>query len=139
MTRDELAEAVGGGARLDAALTELVVQGRIARCGDRFTRNPDDHDFFAADDLDARVDGLNRQQDVLAEAVWQRQPTPAPPAGTVARTYVFAATDADMERLVGEVLAGLRRRCISADVAARDQDVHNRRAITLATATLEAP
>ena len=125
------------GARLDAAVTELLVEGRIVETDGLLSRNSADHDFFDAGNLNARLDGLNRQQDILAETVWQRLMTVDPPPESVARSYVFAATDDDFRALIDELMAKLRHDCVAADLAAHDQGQDNRRAITFATATLE--
>lgn len=136
ISREALAEQFDG-AQLDAAIAELLVEGRIVETDGQFARNPNDHDFFEPANLNARVDGLNRQQDILSETVWQRLLTVDPPPSSVARSYVFAATDDDFQHLVDQLLDKLRHDCVAADIAAREIGQDNRRAITLATATLE--
>lgn len=134
--REALAERFDT-AQLEAAVTELLIEGRIVETEQGLARNSDDHDFFEPDNLNARVDGLNRQQDILAETVWQRLLSVDPPTSSVARSYVFAATDPDFQQLVDQLLDRLRHDCVAADIAAREIGQDNRRAITLATATLE--
>ncbi len=138
-TRDELGEAFAdrGAAELEAALADLVRDGRVLRADGRWHRNPEDHDFFAGADASARIDGLNRQVDILTETAWARLLAPQAPRSALARSYVFAATPDDFAALQEELLAFLRARAIAVDAAAHEQGVHNRTALTLAATVLE--
>ncbi len=138
-TLDELVPVFPGVQRasLLVAIDDLVREGRLRRDGDVLRRNPLDHDFYDPSDASRRVDGLNRQMDILAATVWQRlvENDDAP----IARSYVFDANDDDYERLVRELLAKIRDDAIAADAAAQDADARVRRGITLAAVDMEPP
>ncbi|MBA2320506.1 MAG: hypothetical protein H0V89_05060, partial [Deltaproteobacteria bacterium] len=104
--------------------------------GGMLRRNPEVHSFFDEQDLSARVDGLNRQMDVIAETVWTRWIEQRP--GATARTFAFNASEADFETIVREVVDRVRERAIAADAAGRVETT-KRRGITLAATNLEDP
>ncbi|MBX2799357.1 MAG: hypothetical protein KTR31_16905 [Myxococcales bacterium] len=88
-------------AQLAAALSDLEQQRVLHRRQGTWHRNPDAHDF-SGNDWRRRVDGLNRQLDVLAEAVWHRIVVDdAEPA--LARTYVFRGSDEDVQQLLARL------------------------------------
>jgi transcriptional regulator with XRE-family HTH domain len=122
---------------IKAALEDLLRGRRILRDGDTLRRNPEDHDFFDETNLVGRIDGLNRQMDVLAETVWRRLIEPDEGAAAAARSYVFAARDEEFEALVSDVLALLQGRAIAADASAQDKGAGKRRGITIAATDLE--
>ncbi len=121
---------------LAAALDDLIREGRVVETNGRYRRNPEDHDFFDEHDFARRIDGLNRQMDIIAETVWTRLADPNAATSAAARSYVFAASNADFERLIEGVLAKLRQEAIAADDAAQEQNIQGRRAITIAAVTL---
>jgi transcriptional regulator with XRE-family HTH domain len=118
---------------LRGAVHDLLREGRVLETEGVLRRDPEMHDFFDATDIAARVDGLNRQMDIVADTVWNRWIEPGKQA--TARTYVFTSSDADFDALVADVLARVRERAIAAD-AAGDPDAR-RRGLTLAATTLE--
>ena len=121
---------------ITAAIEDLVRGRRILRDGDQLRRNPEDHDFFDETNLVGRIDGLNRQMDVLADTVWRRLIEPE--GGTAAaRSYVFAARGDDFDALVADVLAVLQARAIAADASAQEKGSGKRRGITIAATDLE--
>ena len=123
-------------AELTAALEDLLRGRRILRDGDQLRRNPEDHDFFDETNLVGRIDGLNRQMDVLADTVWRRLIEPE--GGTAAaRSYVFAARGDEFDALVADVLAVLQARAIAADASAQEKGSGTRRGITIAATDLE--
>ena len=94
------------------------------------------HPFDAADDLAARIDGLNRQMDVVAATVWHRLVEPgARPA--LARTFVFHASDRDLQAMIDIVSQELRERAIAADAAFDATGDGARVGLTFAAAPLE--
>lgn len=119
---------------LGAALDDLVRGGVLARRGDRWHRNADAHEFLGSDTA-ARVDGLNRQMDVVAATVWHRlvQPSARP---ALARTYVFHASDADLAALLDEITALAHARAVAADEACASTG-GGRVGLTLAAAPLD--
>lgn len=119
-----------------AAIDDLVRERKIVRHDERLARNPEDHDFFDEADIVARVDGLNRQMDIVAETVWQRLLADAASRDAVARSYVFHARDGDYAALHEAVLDTLRRRAIAADDAAKAEGGGRRFGLTLAAAPL---
>ena len=123
-------------AEITAALEDLLRGRRILREGDQLHRNPEDHDFFDETNLVGRIDGLNRQMDVLADTVWRRLIEPEGGAAA-ARSYVFAARDDEFDALVRDVLAVLQTRAIAADADAQDKGSGKRRGITIAATDLE--
>lgn len=121
---------------ISAAIEDLVRGRRILRDGDQLRRNPEDHDFFDETNLVGRIDGLNRQMDVLADTVWRRLIEPE--GGTAAaRSYVFAARGEEFDALVADVLAVLQARAIAADASAQEKGSGRRRGITIAATDLE--
>ena len=100
-------------------------------------RNPEDHDFFSESDIVARVDGLNRQMDIVAEAVWQRFLEVDSGKPAMARSYVFAGSTAEFEAMTNKVAAYIRDRAIEVDDAAAQAGDASKRAITFAAASLE--
>lgn len=124
---------------LPSALGDLAHEGRILRRGELWVRNPEDHDFFSGAGFTGRIDGLNRQMDILAETVWERLVASAPAERAAARSYVFDASPKKFEKLVADALELLRERAIEADVHVRNGAPGVRRGVTLAASTLEEP
>ena len=85
---------------LATALEDLLRERRILRDGELLRRNPEDHDFFSESDIIARVDGLNRQMDIVAEAVWQRFLEVEGDKPAMARSYVFAGSKPEFEAMM---------------------------------------
>lgn len=121
---------------LTRALEDLVREGRVIEAQGRFHRNPEDHDYFDEHDIVRRIDGLNRQMDIVGETVWTRLVDPSANSGAAARSYVFNATDDDFDKLIDGLLTQLRTKAIAADTAAQGQGVDTRRGITFAAVTL---
>jgi len=122
---------------LAAAVDDLLREGRILRLEDRLHRNPEDHEFLDMASMSSRIDGLNRQMDILAETVWRRLVEHDEDKRVAARSFVFAARPEDMEQVVAEVLQLVRDRAIAVDSDARLAGCNNRNAITLAAVPLE--
>jgi PAS domain-containing protein len=123
---------------LASAIDDLVRAGVIVRDGAVWRRNPAAHDFLGAtpDDLVARIDGLNRQMDVVAATVWHRLVEPGDrPA--LARTFVFHASDRDLQAMIDATAQGVRERAIAADVAFDATGDGGRVGFTFAAAPLE--
>ena len=110
---------------LDAALADLVQAGTVSLDEGRYRRKADAHSFIDAEDLNSRIDGLNRQMDVLAATVWGRfvsaRREGAPDPGG-ARTIVFRSTDEDFAELVRELESWLTERAIAADEACSEEE-----------------
>lgn len=122
---------------LAAALEDLVRERRILRDGSLFRRNPEDHDFFSESDILARVDGLNRQMDIVAEAVWHRFLDVESDRPAMARSYVFAGENAEFAAMLEKVSTYIRDRAIEVDESAVIAGGSQKRAITFAAATLK--
>jgi len=118
------------------ALDDLIREGRVIENGGRYHRNPEDHDYFDEHDIVRRIDGLNRQMDIVGQTVWNRLVDPVNGTQAAARSYVFAATDEDFDGLVRGILAKLRTDAIAADAVAQEQNIDGRRGITFAAVTL---
>lgn len=118
-----------------AALDDLVRERKITRVGDAWRRHPDAHEF-TGQDVAARIDGLNRQMDILAATVWRRlvEPSPRP---ALARTLVFHASDPDFAALIAEIEAVARERAIAADTAYEQTHAGGQVGLTFAAAPLE--
>ena len=104
-------------AELIYALEDLQREGTLVARGTPPTwhRSPDAHEFTGAD-LQARIDGLNRQMDVLAETIWHRLVV-QDDAPALARTYVFHASDHDFRAMLDAIETLVRERAIAADRA----------------------
>ena len=120
-------------AQLAVALDDLVREGTLATEGDLFVRNPEAHEFFGADRA-ARIDGLNRQLDVLADTVWHRLVDDD--AAARARTLVFRASPEDLAALVQDLEALVRERAIAADNAVDEAGEGIRVGVTFAATPL---
>lgn len=126
-------------AKLIEALQDLERGGTLLPRGDPPTwhRNPEAHEFTSTD-LQARIDGLNRQMDVLAETIWRRLVL-SDDAPTLARTYVFHASDRDLQALLGAIEALVRGGAIAADQTYERSGEGRQVGITLAATPLEEP
>jgi hypothetical protein len=120
-----------------AAVEDLVRQRVLIEDGERLRRNPEAHDFFSEGDIVARIDGLNRTMDVIAEGVFRRLVASTPDPAAVARSYVFAADPKRFQALLEDLLARLREDAIAADDAARKEGQPRLHAITLAATPME--
>lgn len=119
---------------LGAALDDLLREGRIVKVGEQWRRNPEAHEFLGTE-VREKVDGLNRQMDVIAAAVWHRL-VEASERPAQARTYVFDASDADLRGAIDAVDRLIRERAIAADRAAEGRREGARVGITFAAAPL---
>jgi hypothetical protein len=120
---------------LAAALEDLSREG-IVRVQDGLVhRNPDAHAFLDHGGVAARIDGLNRVQDVVAQAVWTR--LIEDDATALARTYVFHASPEDYQALLDEVAALVKGRAIAADGVYEQTKQGQKFGITLAGAPME--
>lgn len=119
------------GVDLQPVLDDLLREGTLVQVGETYERNPNAHEFTGPD-VKARIDGLNRQMDILAETVWQRLIEGSDRG--LARTYVFRASDADRRALVDAVQQLIRHRAVAADRAAGADD--GQVGITFAAAAL---
>lgn len=138
-TKDELVAGFSdfSHTELAHALRDLQRDGRVVLYDGRYHRNPDDHVFYDMASTATKIDGLNRQMDVLAETVWRRLVDRDPAPTVTARTYVFSATDEGMEKLLEELRVFLQDRCIATDSDARAHGLTNRTGITLAATPME--
>lgn len=117
-----------------AALDDLVRERKIVREGASWRRHPDAHEFTGPDAM-AKVDGLNRQMDVVAATVWHRLVSGSErPA--LARTLVFHASDADLASMLEAVQQLVRDRAIAADRAFEASGVGAEVGLTFAAAPL---
>lgn len=140
VSREDLAAAFPSRTPEDvaAAVDDLLREKRILEDGTLLRRNPEHHDFFDEADIVRRVDGLNRQMDIVASTVFTRL-LDGDANAAAARTYVFAARDEDFHALVDDMLEMLRERAIAADAAAQDAGVRTRHGFTFAAGPLEEP
>ena len=122
---------------LVTAVDDLLREKRVLQDGERYRRNPEDHDFFSETDISARVDGLNRQMDIVAEAVWKRFFEESSPGTATARSYVFQGTPEDFGAMQEALTTFLRDQAIAVDDAAQTASTSTRCAITLAATPLE--
>jgi len=120
---------------LDAALADLVEAGTLILEDGDYRRNPDAHSFITGDDLHNRVDGLNRQMDVLAATVWNRFVSDQDTGG--ARTLVFRATDGDFTKLVAALETWLTEHAVATDAAAENTPEAATVGITFAATQME--
>lgn len=91
---------------------------------------------FLADDLMARVDGINHHMAVVADSVWERF-VRRNSATAGARTWAFAARAADVAEAMQRVFAQLRSEAIAMEEGALQDGVRERYGITVAVAPLE--
>lgn len=138
-TRDEILTAFPDRKAVEviAAIDDLLRDRRILEDGGKLRRNPEDHHFFNEADIVGRVDGLNRQMDIVAETVWNRLIKTSPPPTAVARSYVFAGTEASVRKLFDDVMELALKRAIQADEEAQKTGGGNQYGLTLAASPLE--
>jgi len=125
---------------MDAALADLIEGGTVSLDEGRYRRNPDAHSFIDPKDLHSRIDGLNRQMDVLAATVWCRFVTArgeGEPDPGGARTLVFRSTDDDFAQLVADLESWLTERAIASDAACSEEDPGTKVGITFAATPME--
>ena len=122
---------------LAAAVADLEREKRIVRHGGLLHRNPEDRVFYDDNDIARRVDGLNRQMDIVADTVWNRLVDAEAGHTAIARSYVFQAHPDRFEALLDRLTDSIRDNAIAADAATRVGDgAHGRCAITLAATPL---
>lgn len=128
-TADEIERAVEG--LLSAG--RIVVEARDGDC----PRYALDRRFISLvqSDLEARVDGLNHQLDVIAAAVRSR--FLAPRRRAIARSLAFVAHPDDVEALGEALVRALRDRCSDAEETALEAGGYERYGVTLALAPME--
>jgi hypothetical protein len=124
---------------LEIALDDLVREKRLLKVGEKYRRNPEDHIFFNEADIVARVDGMNRQQDILAETVWKRllEPGANGDSAVAARSYVFKASPEELKKSVEEILQQVLQTAIELDEKAADSDTDQEHGLTIAVAPME--
>ena len=127
------------GIELMGAVDDLLREKRILESNETFRRNPEDHDFFSETDIRARVDGLNRQMDIISEAVWRRFFDEESAGDAIARSYVFQGTPQEFESMQQALALHIRDRAIAVDDAAQNEANSTRCAITIAATPLETP
>ncbi|MEE2829572.1 MAG: hypothetical protein VX498_10320, partial [Myxococcota bacterium] len=119
-TREGLEGAFPGAspAELDAALEDMVRGGILDQEGALYRRSPGGYSFVAEEDFIARVDGLNRQMDVLAETAQSLFVEGGSPGR--ARTWVFQSSPADFAALISELEQRTRSAAMKADQSAEE-------------------
>lgn len=132
LTRDQLADRLSDvdGTTLDRLLAGLVTMQRLTAHDDgRYALN---RDFVSLvrDDLDAQLDGLRHQLDVIVQTVLQR--FVGDRTSALARTLSFVALPGDMATLSDDLIRELRSRCIDAEERALKSNDSDRYAVTLA-------
>lgn len=91
---------------------------------------------YLSDDPAARVDGVNHQMAIVADAVWSRF-VRRNSATAAARTWAFAARPEDVEVALARVIQQLRAEAVGMEEAALASGVRSRFGITVAVAPLE--
>ncbi|MFN3198487.1 MAG: hypothetical protein ACE366_08735 [Bradymonadia bacterium] len=126
--------------QIQRLLPSLVDSGRLtAEAGSPVTyRLEPAWVSLVREDMQARIDGLNHQLDVIAAAVRTRflaiDERPA-----VARTLSFAGTPEDMQKLGRAIAQQLRVLCSEAEEDALEAGGHQRYAVTFALAPVDEP
>ncbi len=116
----------------------LVATGRLEKLADGRLRLDRRFRSLVRGDLQARVDGLNHQLDVIGQAMRARFLTPKG-RGT-ARTLSFVASEEEMDKLTAELVRLFRAHCTEAEENTLDSgDAYRRYGVTFALAPLEDP
>ncbi len=137
MSRDALVALWPERADVGVAIDDLMREGKVAEVDGLLIREPSQVEFFDDGSSDRQIDGLNRQMDILASAVWQRVVERRTDGSAAARSYVFDASEQDFDALVAELQQTLRDRAIEADSAANKRGISVRRAVTFSATTLD--
>ncbi len=140
-TLQEVRERVShiDGERIELILERLVGVGRARLDGGgqrRYTLNPA-FISLVGDDVDAQLDGLRHQLDVIISAVRARFLQAGRPA--VARTLSFVADSAEVEAMADGFVMDLRRGCIEAEEAALKRRIRERYAVTFVLTPIPPP
>jgi hypothetical protein len=139
-TLDELEQIFSRRTRadLEIALADLVREKRILKVGEKYRRNPEDHIFFNEADIVARVDGMNRQQDIIAETVFKRLLDPESANGdpVAARSFVFKAKPEELKAALDELLKQVLNTAIELDENAAEAGAQSEHGLTIAVAPM---
>lgn len=111
------------------AVAQRVVCERGEGGGLRYRLNPA-FVSLVREDLDAQLDGLLHQLDVIVAAVRTRFLSASEAPSMKARTLSFVADPEAMEALGDEFVLELRRRCVEAEESALKRNQRDRYAVT---------
>ena len=93
---------------------------------------------FVSDDLDRRLDGLNHQLDILVSSVRQRFHAGNDESAR-ARSWFFAAREADVPDFIEETVRALRHGAIDLEETALADGTYRRFGVTVAITPVEEP
>jgi hypothetical protein len=92
------------------------------------------------DDVNARLDGLRHQLEVVRRAVKARfLPNGDGPSPSVARTLSFVGTEEDVAKMAEQLVRTMRLHAIDVEEAALEKGGYQRFGVTLAVAPLDQP
>ncbi|MEZ4317588.1 MAG: hypothetical protein R3F61_08785 [Myxococcota bacterium] len=93
---------------------------------------------FVSDDIERRLDGLNHQLDILVASVHQRFHV-GNDTSARARSWFFAAREADVSPFIEETVRTLRHGAIDLEESALAQGSYRRFGVTIAITPVEDP
>ena len=113
----------------------MIRGGILDQEGVLYRRSPTGYSFVAEEDFTARVDGLNRQMDVLAETTQSLFVDDGRPGR--ARTWVFESSAADFLALISELEQRTRSAAMEADRSAEETGDGATYGVTFAAAQMK--
>ena len=122
-------------ALLSRALAVLVDSAWVEKKGGRYALRPGFRSHVH-DELPRRIDGLNRQMDVLAASVWARFVTLDERPG-LGRTWVFTAREEDLSPAFEKTVLDLRHNAIDLEEKAEREGSGQQYGVTIALAPMK--
>ncbi len=122
---------------LEAQLQALQALGWVRRNGDTVSVSQL-YRGFLDDTLDARLDGLHNQLDVLTEAVWNGFVDP-PQEAIHTRTWVFHAEGAALQEMVKATVLRIRHDAVELEESAFSTGMGQRYGVTMSVTPMERP
>lgn len=121
--------------QLQRALEVLLENEWVEQQGQRYALRSGIRSYVH-DDMGRRIDGLNRQMDVLASSVWARFVTQDERPG-LGRTWVFSAREEDLAPMFEKTVHNLRHQAIDLEEKALKEGGGQQYGITIALAPMK--
>ncbi len=90
---------------------------------------------YVDEKLSRKIDGLNRQMDILSASVWSRFVDET--KTSVGRSWVFAAKEEDVVAFIEKAVRELRHGAVDMEEAALESDSHKRYGITFSVSGMD--
>lgn len=121
-------------AQVRRALKDLEARGWVTRNGVRYALVARLRSYVD-DQLNARIDALNNQMEIIASSVWARFVAGVDTA--IGRSWVFAARASDLTPFIDQTVRALRHGAIDLEESALAAGTFARHAVTVSFAPIE--